>query len=118
MVVPDIAWLFQVICISRDYAIAIGYLAHTDNIQINKRINCLRWEKRKPLNNGYHKGIKVTAKGYKQPNHEGSEQEKKDKDNGRLPGSLVHLLDDCFITIHESLNHLHIPGIGTMEDVG
>ena len=34
-----------------------------------------------------------------------------------MPGSLVYLLDDCFIAINESLNHLHILGVGTMEDI-
>ena len=34
-----------------------------------------------------------------------------------MPGSLVHLFDNGFVPIHESLNHLHVLGVGTVEDV-
>ena len=35
--IPDIGRLSRVLCISGDYAIAIGHSAHISSIQINKR---------------------------------------------------------------------------------
>ena len=69
------------------------------------------------LNNGCQQRVQIATEGYEQPNQEGNKQEKNEKDNGRLPSPLVHLLDDCFVTINKALNHLHVLGVGTMEDV-
>ena len=34
-----------------------------------------------------------------------------------MPSSLIYLFYDCFVTIDKALNHLHVLGVGTMEDV-
>lgn len=43
--IPDIGWLFRILRISGDFAIATGHYTHNSSIQINKGINslCIAW---------------------------------------------------------------------------